>query len=189
MRNRTYVSVLAAVVLGMAMASTACGDNMMTNNPPPPPQRVAPVASADADASAPMLKGIDYAESDFVESEQNRDPFRNFIAPSTSAVPRVTTTNQRDVKLGQYAIDELKLIAIVGSGEDRRAMFVDPEGKGWMVTKGNFICKPEIVRSGTSGPEYQVNWRANTTGQPPTRVIPLHPEGGDKRDPRRQRLN
>jgi type IV pilus assembly protein PilP len=76
-------------------------------------------------------------------------------------------------------------------------MFVDSTGKGHVLVKGNYLCRPEVVHvGGTNGPEYQLNWRvdrireadvvlirydeANPTIPPATRVIPLHPETDNK---------
>jgi type IV pilus assembly protein PilP len=101
--------------------------------------------------------------------------------------------NQRKVELAQYSIDELKLVAIVQGADRPRAMFIDPSGKGTVVYKGTFICRPEVVHiGGSNGPEYQLNWRvdrirdadvvliredpAQPAIPPATRVIPLHPE-------------
>jgi type IV pilus assembly protein PilP len=101
--------------------------------------------------------------------------------------------NQRKIELSQYSLDELKLVAIVTGGDQSRAMFVDPSGKGTVVYKGSFVCRPEVVHiGGSNGPEYQLNWRvdrirsgdvvliredpAQPAIPPATRVIPLHPE-------------
>jgi type IV pilus assembly protein PilP len=149
------------------------------------------LAAASASALPPELKGPDYTENDFVESDRNRDPFRSFVTqnPQTSR----QAVNQRKIELGQYSIDELKLVAIVLGSDRPRAMFVDPSGKGTVVYKGTFICRPEIVHiGGTNGPEYQLNWRVDRIREgdvvliredpaqpaipPATRVIPLHPE-------------
>jgi type IV pilus assembly protein PilP len=84
-------------------------------------------------------------------------------------------------------------VAIVLGSDRPRAMFVDPAGKGTVVYKGTFICRPEIVHlGGSNGPEYQLNWRvdrirdgdvvliredpAQPAIPPATRVVPLHPE-------------
>jgi type IV pilus assembly protein PilP len=101
--------------------------------------------------------------------------------------------NQRKVELAQYSIDELKLVAIILGADKPRAMFLDPSGKGTVVYKGTFVCRPEVVHiGGSNGPEYQLNWRVDRIrdgdvvliredpAQPAipaaTRVIPLHPE-------------
>ncbi len=168
----------------------ACSTPTVT--PPPPPNRIAPVAAASASASLPAeLKGPDYTENDFVESDHNRDPFRSSVA-QTQAVSK-QALNQRKVELAQYSLDELKLVAIVNGGDQSSAMFVDPSGKGTVVYRGTFVCRPEVVHiGGSNGPEYQLNWRidrirdgdvvliredpAQPTIPPATRVVPLHPE-------------
>jgi type IV pilus assembly protein PilP len=72
-------------------------------------------------------------------------------------------------------------------------MFLDPTGKGQIVYRGTFLCRPDVVRvGGPSGHEYEINWRvdrirdgdvvlirqddAHPEIPPATRVIPLHPE-------------
>jgi type IV pilus assembly protein PilP len=157
----------------------ACGGSAPTA-PPPPPSRTPPAAvaaAASASGLPPELKGPEYTENDFVESDRNRDPFRSFMVQS-QAVNR-EALNQRKVELAQYSIDELK--------------FLDPSGKGTVVYKGTFVCRSEVVHiGGSNGPEYQLNWRvdrirdgdvvliredpAQPAIPPATRVIPLHPE-------------
>jgi type IV pilus assembly protein PilP len=181
----------ALVALPIAVA---CSSSAPTTAPPPPPANRTPPAAAPAAATnqAPELKGPEYTENDFVESDRNRDPFRSFIVQSQAV--NKTALNQRKVELAQYSIDELKLVAIVLGADQPRAMFVDPSGKGTVVYKGTFVCRPEVVHiGGSNGPEYQLNWRVDRIrdgdvvliredpAQPAipaaTRVVPLHPEG------------
>lgn len=185
---------LAVIALALP-AAIACGTPTSTPSPapPPPPNRTGPVASASASASAlsAELKAPEYTENDFVESDRNRDPFRSFLVQNNPVNRQAL--NQRKVELAQYSIDELKLVAIVQGADQPRAMFVDPSGKGTVVYKGTFICRPEVVHiGGSNGPEYQLNWRvdrirdadvvliredpAQPAIPPATRVIPLHPE-------------
>jgi type IV pilus assembly protein PilP len=183
--------VVTRLVIGAFAALTlACGDKVSTA-PPPPPVRTSAGTAPTASSLPPQLRGPEYTENDFVESDRNRDPFRAFVAQGNAANHQAT--NQRHVELGQYSIDELKLVAIVLGGDRPRAMFIDPTGKGTVVYKGTFICRPEIVRlGGSNGPEYQLNWRVDRIREgdvvliredpaqpaipPATRVIPLHPE-------------
>jgi type IV pilus assembly protein PilP len=190
MSYSTQGSLGLAVLLGIGIAGWACGSST-SKAPPPPPSRAAPVASASASALAPELKGPDYTENDFVESDHNRDPFRSFLVQNQTASHRVY--NQRKTDLSEYSVDELKLVAIVLGADQPRAMFVDPTGKGTVVYKGTFICRPEVVHiGGSNGPEYQLNWRVDRIREgdvvliredpaqpaipPATRVVPLHPE-------------
>jgi type IV pilus assembly protein PilP len=188
-RRARIASLVGLVALPAAMA---CGGSAPSGGlPPPPVNRTAPVASASASSLPPELKGPEYTENDFVESDRNRDPFRSFIVQSQTV--NKTALNQRKVELAQYSIDELKLVAIVLGGDQPRAMFVDPSGKGTVVYKGSFVCRPEVVHiGGSNGPEYQLNWRVDRIrdgdvvllredpAQPAipaaTRVVPLHPE-------------
>ncbi|HEX3345380.1 MAG TPA: pilus assembly protein PilP [Polyangiaceae bacterium] len=183
---------LVAVLLVSLPLAVACGTPTVTSQAtPPPPVRVAPAASATASGLPPELKGPEYTENDFVESDRNRDPFRSFLVQQQPA--NREALNQRKVELAQYSIDELKLIAIVQGSDQARAMFLDPSGKGTVVYKGTFVCRPEVVHiGGSNGPEYQLNWRvdrirdadvvliredpAQPAIPPATRVIPLHPE-------------
>jgi type IV pilus assembly protein PilP len=184
-------SIAALVLAGTPLLALACGTTTVSVPAPVPSARTAPVASATASGLPPELKAPEYTENDFVESDRNRDPFRSFLVQQQPA--NREALNQRKVELAQYSIDELKLIAIVQGSDKPRAMFTDPSGKGTVVYKGTFICRPEIVHiGGTNGPEYQLNWRVDRIREgdvvliredpaqpaipPATRVVPLHPE-------------
>jgi type IV pilus assembly protein PilP len=173
----------------VAFALAACSTPISTA--PPPPSRVAPAASASATGLPPELKGPEYTENDFVESDHNRDPFRSFLVQN-QAVNR-QALNQRKVELAQYSIEELKLVAIVTGTAPSSAMFVDPNGRGTVVYRGTFMCRSEVVHiGGSNGPEYQLNWRVDRIREgdvvliredpaqpaipPATRIVPLHPE-------------
>jgi type IV pilus assembly protein PilP len=159
---------------------------------------VRPAVGAE-DAGAPtVLKRVDLSEADFVESERNRDPFRPFanVAQVGTVKP---PPNQRNVKLKNIGVDELKLIAIVLGGDGGRAMFVDSRGKGHVLHPGDYFGRAEHVRVGATGPEYQINWRVDRIregdvvllredpAQPQvaavTKVVPLRPEGDKSAEP------
>jgi type IV pilus assembly protein PilP len=183
----------AVIALGALPLAVACSTPVSTSQatPPPPPVRAAPAASAPVSGLPPELRGPEYTENDFVESDRNRDPFRSFLVQQQPA--NREALNQRKVELAQYSVDELKLIAIVQGSDQNRAMFLDPTGKGTVVYKGTFVCRPEVVHiGGSNGPEYQLNWRVDRIREgdvvliredpaqpaipPATRVLPLHPE-------------
>ena len=146
----------------------------------------------------PPLPRMEFTENDFAESDRNRDPFRTFtsvIAPDTKKV----NTTQRAVVLAQYSLDELKLVAIVTGGEYPRAMVVDPGGKGWVIKRGDWIGRPEIVHvGGANGADYQITWRVDKVldgeivftredpaqpGIPPaSRVIALRTEADNQKE-------
>lgn len=187
-------AIVAALFAGAFVVACSNAAKPTASQTPPPPPAVRVVAT---DAGAPtVVTRVELSEGDFVESERNRDPFRPFANVAKGAVK--PPPNQRFVKLRNASIDELKLIAIVLGGDGGRAMFVDSKGKGHVLRPGDYLGRPESVRVGTTGPEYQVNWRVDRVregdvvllredpAQPQvaavTRVIPLKPEG-DKFDP------
>jgi type IV pilus assembly protein PilP len=160
---------------------------------------VAAVPDAGPALAPPPIARMDFAENDFVESDRNRDPFRTFIATFAPPESKRVAQNQRAVILPQFSIDELKLVAIVTGGDYPRAMVIDPGGKGWVLKRGDFVGRPEIVHiGGANGADYQLNWRVDKVrdgdlvflredpaqpGIPPaSRVVTLHPEAQDKND-------
>lgn len=187
---RIRSAFLGHCVIGFGLWGLACGSPPPPSQPPP--QRVTQAAAAaSASAAAPEAKAAEYTENDFVESDHNRDPFRSFLIQNQNAGKQVF--NQRKTELSNYSVDELRLMAIVLGADQPRAMFIDPSGKGTVVYKGTFICRPEVVHiGGSNGPEYQLNWRVDRIREgdvvliredpaqpaipPATRVIPLHPE-------------
>jgi type IV pilus assembly protein PilP len=190
MRVRAAAAGALAAVSTALLLCSACDTPVSTSSPTAAPSG-APIASASASTRPPELKGTDYTESDFVESDRNRDPFRSYLVQNQPVNKQAL--NQRKIELAQYSIDELKLVAIVTGGDQARAMFVDPSGKGTVVYRGSFVCRPEVVHiGGSNGPEYQLNWRVDRIREgdvvliredpaqpaipPATRVIPLHPE-------------
>ncbi len=96
------------------------------------------------------------------------------------------------VLLENVSLDELRLIAIVsGEGGSPRAMVTDPEGKGWIVQRGDYVGRGERIHLGPGMPEREINWRVVRVrpdriilvredpvqaGPPVTRVMRLYPE-------------
>lgn len=199
MNARHVTAGLAAV--GVAVALVGCSPdkalqaaNTGSTKPAAP---VAVVPDAGPALAPPPIARMEFAENDFVESDRNRDPFRTFIATFAPPESKRVAQNQRAVILGQFSIDELKLVAIVTGGEYPRAMVVDPGGKGWVLKRGDFVGRPEIVHiGGANGADYQLNWRVDKVrdgdlvflredpaqpGIPPaTRVVTLHPEAENR---------
>lgn len=190
-------AVLAAPVVVACGNDAKPGSSSSSSTPPPPVQRSAQAAELKDAGPPPKHEGSpEYSENDFVESDKSRDPFRNFakvFVEQNSKPARV----QRDVLLPQYTIDELKLVAIVQGGDYPRAMFVDPTGKGWVVKRGDFLGRADLVHvGGTNGADYQLNWRvekvrdgdivlvredpAQPSIPPASRVIALRPESANE---------
>jgi type IV pilus assembly protein PilP len=190
-RSRAAVSAAAVAVATLLAHSQGCGPNA----PPPPPITAAPPSTApkaSASASASAAPQAVFNESEFQESDSSRDPFHNYLtafAPSKA----VTATPQYDVLLRTYSVDELRLVAIVTTGDGVRAMFIDPVGKGWTVQRGQHIGRGEMVKLGDKyQSSYPLYWKVDRIKDgevvliredslhpemPPTyREIPLHLE-------------
>jgi type IV pilus assembly protein PilP len=153
-------------------------------------------AAASAKPGADVIPPkFEVTEADFAESERSRDPFRAFTEIFKEE-SKGAAKSQREVVLSKYAIDELKLIGIVTRAEPAKAMLVDPGGVGYVVQRGQFVGKADIVQAaGRTGASYEINWRvdrirdgdivliredpANPDVPSATRVIPLRPEGTD----------
>jgi type IV pilus assembly protein PilP len=187
-----------AVVLGMAfgfaglcVGLAACEDKIATPSAPVVRQPTAAGTETAAPDAAPPK--IDFQEAEFTESDRSRDPFRANAQLFVEEV-RGKVKSQRDVVLDQYALDELKLVAIVTRIEPAKAMLVDPTGKGHVVQRGQFVGRPELVQStGSRSATYEINWRvdrirdgdivlvredpANPDVPSATKVILLRPEG------------
>jgi len=192
---RHIVAALACGALGVALVGCSADKALQAANTGSTTK--APAAAAVPDAgpalAPPPIARMEFAENDFVESDRNRDPFRTFIATFAPPESKRVAQNQRAVILPQHSIDELKLVAIVTGGEYPRAMVVDPSGKGWVLKRGDFVGRPEVVHiGGANGADYQLNWRVDKVrdgdlvfiredpaqpGIPPaSRVVMLHPE-------------
>jgi len=98
------------------------------------------------------------SETDFIEGDIHRDPFR----PFTEVVTRKETVErlvQREIKLKDYDISDLKLIGIITNIGDPRAMVVTPLGEGIVLRRGDYVGKADFIEQGSSGERIQVNWR------------------------------
>jgi len=185
-------------LLWPALAAFACSDPPTVSAPPADSAAPAteatpavPAKAATAASSAPPAK-IEVQENEFSETERSRDPFRSF-ANSFAQENKNRVHSQREVVLSQYALDELKLIGIVTRAEPAKAMLVDPTGKGFVIQRGQFVGRADVVQAaGASGATYEINWRVDrirpgdvvlvredpTNPDVPsaTRVIPLRPD-------------
>ena len=187
--------LVLSLALGAALGAAAlgCGDD-----PPPPAAAAAPSepkksrkSKEDEAPKAAAEPPLVAAPIDWVEAARWRDPFVSYASEfALEAKKRVKS--QREVVLDQYALDELKLAGLVTGIRPARAMLIDPSKTGHVVHEGQFVGKPEVVQGGTSGAEYEINWRvdrirendivfvredpANPDVPTATRVIPLRPD-------------
>jgi len=176
------------VTAGQATSTAA------TTAAPAPAAASGSASAAPADSSSAPPK-IDIQENEFTESERSRDPFRSYASKFMEDA-KAHVHSQREVVLGQYSLDELKLIGIVTRAEPAKAMLVDPTGKGFVIQRGQFVGRADVVQgAGQSGTTYEINWRvdrirpedvvlvredpSNPDVPSATRVIPLRPEESD----------
>jgi type IV pilus assembly protein PilP len=158
------------------VATSSLGDK--TEAPAPPPQRGAagpiPVTSASAETPKPMFR-----EEDFAETDRSRDPFRSY-ARAFADQSKGRVKSQRHVLLDRYALEELKLIGLVTRTDVPRAMLVDPTGRGWVVVKGQFIGRAEVVHAGgPGGVDYELNWRVERIRDNDIVLVREDPAHGD----------
>jgi len=189
----TARALLGIVCLFPGFLLFACDEPVVQSTARP---RASADASAAASASAVPAKSA-IEESEFVENDQSRDPFRSYARMFEEELKDRGTT-QLEVVLPDYSIDELRLIGIVTRLEPARAMVIDPTGKGHVIRRGQFIGRPDLMRrEGASGGTYQVNWRVDRirdgdvvlVREDPTnpdvpavsRVLPLRTETGESK--------
>ena len=185
--------VALCLLVGVA---PGCGDD-----PPVAPAKAAAAAPAGAAKKSRKETPADakVAEQlpplnlpiDFSEAARARDPFMSY-ATEIAQEAKKRVKSQREVVLDQYGLEELKLAGLVTGMRPARAMLIDPTKTGHVVHEGQFVGRSEVVQGGTSGAEYEINWRvdrirdtdivlvredpANPDVPTATRVIPLRPD-------------
>jgi type IV pilus assembly protein PilP len=150
-------------------------------------------AGASTAGSAQETASRALRDSDFVESEFNRDPFRNV---SVELKTRAPITAQRTVVMPNTALSQMRIIAIITGIDQPRAMILDEKGVGHVTRRGDFVGRAEIVQTGgAENLPVALNWRIErirenevilaredptAPGRPPlTRVLPLHAAAED----------
>jgi len=141
------------------------------------PTKTAPVAGGPKKPIKLAKAEMDLKENDFIESHNNRDPFHSFILRVSSGSRR--GSRQRKVVLKRYALDELKLIAVVTGQARPRAMFRDPKGLGVTVKRGDYISKSEgkVKQILSDKVIVEIEASAENRRSRSDTVIPLHTKG------------
>lgn len=192
------VVVVASAAVSLSLSACSSPDKALEQANKGPSAAAQPAAPVDAGLpldvpEAPPLPKLELAENDFVESDRNRDPFRSYASMFAPETTKKVAQTDRKIILPQLSLDELKLVAIVMSGDYPRAMVLDQNGKGWVIKRGDWIGKPDVVHiGGAGGADYQINWRVDRIREgdvvfirqdpaqpavpPATRVISLRPE-------------
>lgn len=198
---RSNIRIWTCALLVAAFAVTSCGDEeeeftgfLGTAGEAGDKGKAKQEGAAEqAPAAAAELEPVVYTDEDFAELDtQNRDPFRSYAKAfkAQAAAPA-----QRRVLLPSTSLDEMKLIAIVTGIATPRAMLTDTAQVGHVIRRGDYIGRPEVVKTGgAEGMPVTLNWRVDrirpgsvvltredptAPDKPPlTRVMPLH-EGGE----------
>jgi type IV pilus assembly protein PilP len=192
---RRWLAVLC--LASLAWLAAACEEEIMAPGEAgtaPGGAKAKATASAGADAGAPEAGAfvMEFSETDFVENDESRDPFRDFAGLFLKQAKQRTIV-QRKVLASVHALDELKLSGIISRGE-RRALVTDPNGLGWVLRTGDYVGKSEMVSTGgPTGVDVALNWRVDRIREtdvvflredpahpeipPTTKVMYLHPVG------------
>jgi type IV pilus assembly protein PilP len=177
LRLRMTMRLLPILIIGMVFAG--CDDGESSSGPPPQfrkgkgtalgapsiearealeKQGAGLVVERNFDKSTMELPLPPISETDFIESNRRRDPFRPFMEVISPA-QTVRETVQREIKLEEYDIEQLKLIAIITNVGDPRAMVVPPNGVGHVLRVGDYVGRPDFVDPGSGGERIQINWK------------------------------
>jgi type IV pilus assembly protein PilP len=174
--------------IAIALLAQACGENIeRSGGRGGAPGGAGPASAAAAGQKKPRDPLV-LKDEDFVESTRNRDPFRSY---SLSFRARAPEEMQRRVIMPTTAVEEMRLIAIVGGMPRPKAMLVDPGNVGYVVERGDYIGRPKMIQA-TGSVSMTLNWRVDRiresevvlTQQDPadptraalTKIIPLHDE-------------
>jgi type IV pilus assembly protein PilP len=150
----------------LALSVTGCEDD-----PPPPPPPAAPAAGAAGAAGGPGGPNrnarrnpadeppppMQITDTTFISDiNRARDPFKSyfntFVLNNRNIVDQV-----RDVKLGRYSLDDLRLVAVIIGTDSPYAMVVDPTRAGTVLRRGMYVGRQEFVQTPQGG--YPTHWR------------------------------
>lgn len=133
--------------------------------PQPPPQEVTPIVKVEEKVEATEWK--------------KRNPFRPFVVKALERAPEVTEPR---VPLQRFDMGQLKLVAIIWGIDSPTAMVEAPDGKGYIVKKGDLIGNRNGVVVRVERDKVIVEERfKNYLGEVQTQKIELklpQPEGG-----------
>lgn len=155
-----------AVTAGVLLlaSSLACGEDVKTPAPDAKAASAKPKKSrkdkSEEKGEQPDLPARVELPIDFNEAARTRDPFFSY-AREFAAEAKKRVKSQREVVLDQYGLDELKLAGLITGIRPARAMLIDPTKTGHVVHEGQFVGRSEVVQGGTTGADYEINWRVD----------------------------
>ncbi len=158
-RSATTLAALAA--LGLTLSG--CEDDAPAPPPAPPRAAAAPgTPGAPGSPNNPRAAGdeppppMQFSDTSFVSNIRTaRDPFRSYF--NTFVLTGGTVDQVRDVKLGRYSLDDLRLVAVVVGTDSPYAMVVDPSRSGTILRRGMYVGRQEFVQTPQGG--YNTHWR------------------------------
>ncbi len=118
------------------------------------------VAEKNFDKATMEIRLPAIGETDFIESSKRRDPFLPYLEVIVPA-QEVKETVQREIKLEEYDIEQLRLIAIITNVGDPRAMVIPPNGEGFILRTGDYVGKADYVDPGSGAEKIQINWKVH----------------------------
>jgi type IV pilus assembly protein PilP len=101
-----------------------------------------PGAPAKPQSVLEIARSRALTKDDFTESDNNRDPFRSFLASFAS---QQVTIVKHHIILEKFALEELRLAGIVTGEMAPKAMFIDPAGNGVTVVRGDHVSKSDAL--------------------------------------------
>ncbi len=113
-------------------------------------------AATPVDANRPPPLAL--TEADFTESDRTRDPFRSFAHEFVPQGP-VVQVDEHAIKLREYALESLQLVAVILGTDSPYAMVIDSTGRGTIIRRGEYVGRPETVSGGDGLMPHQVPWR------------------------------
>ncbi len=157
-RRSRAVSLVAASCCVLAVA---CGESAERSEGRGTDMSAAAPAEAKKVAKTmPTADSLSFKDDDFVESEHNRDPFREYSSAFKVRGAEVSGDSQRTVIMPTTAVESMKLIAIVSGMPRPKAMLTDPMNVGFVVERGDYIGRPKVLQ--TSGSvSMTLNWRVD----------------------------
>lgn len=145
------VRAVQVTIVGSLFVTAACSTERTA--PPPAPASLPAEVAALSPPSSPA-RAPEETNPASVPTGEGRDPF---AAGAIAVTPPAKDDRPRKSK--RFAVDELKLVGIVSSVDTPRAMFVDPRGKGAVVTRGQLLGRAEIIHDNDG--DHQVSWRVD----------------------------
>lgn len=145
-----------AVVFVCTLLFAACSKKQTPEPSQPPkvvtvqPMPVQKQASSVARLPSPPVNQFDFSNK--------KDPFKPFVAVKTdqkSSPESIKRAQRNSLPLHSIDVSQFKLIGIVSSGRENKAMVTDPGGKGYVLRVGMLIGKNDgrIISINSSGVE------------------------------------